>query len=329
MAKKSDKMTLAQAITSALRQAMEEDPSIIVMGEDVGKDGGVFRLTEGLYEKFGEKRVIDTPLAESGIVGTAIGLSIGGFRPIVEIQFMDFMYPALNQMLAHVARYRNRSRGKYPVRMVLRMPFGGGIHPPEHHSESLETPLLHTAGLKVVAPSNPYDAKGLLISALKSDDPVVFMEPKRIYRAFKEEVPEEAYTVPIGKAKVVREGKDITLITFGATVRVALDAATELKDKGFEAEVVDLRTLNPLDIDTILGSVEKTGRAVVVHEAPKILGIGAEIAALIQERALLHLLAPIERVTGLDIPFPLPMLENHYLPDKARIVSGALKTLNY
>ena len=329
MAEKTEKLTLAQAITSALRQAMEKDQSIIVMGEDVGRDGGVFRVTEGLYEKFGEGRVIDTPLAESGIVGTAVGLSIGGFRPVLEIQFMDFMYPALNQILAHVARYRNRSRGKYKVPMVLRMPFGGGIHPPEHHSESLETPLLHTAGLKVVAPSSPYDAKGLMLSALESEDPVVFMEPKRIYRAFKEDVPKDAYKIPIGKAKLAREGRDVSLITFGATVRTALDAAEDLKKKGFEAEVLDLRTLNPLDLDAILASVEKTGRAVIIHEAPKILGIGAEIASLIQERALLHLLAPVERVTGLDIPFPLPALENSYLPGRERIVEGALKALNF
>ncbi|MCX7830411.1 MAG: alpha-ketoacid dehydrogenase subunit beta, partial [Acidobacteria bacterium] len=207
--------------------------------------------------------------------------------------------------------------------------FGGGIHPPEHHSESLETPLLHTAGLKVVAPSNPYDAKGLLLSALESDDPIIYMEPKKIYRAFREDVPKEYYKVEIGKAKIAKEGKDITIITFGATVRTSLDAAYALSKEGFEAEVIDLRTLNPLDIDTILNSVEKTGRAVVVHEAPKILGIGAEIAAIIQERALLHILAPVKRITGFDVPFPLPMLEEHYLPNKERIVKGALETLKY
>lgn len=325
----TEKITIAQAINQALFQAMEKDENLIVMGEDVGKDGGVFRVTDGLYEKYGEKRVIDTPLAESGIIGTAIGLSVGGFRPVCEIQFMDFMYPALNQILAHVARYRNRSRGKYPIRMVIRMPFGGGIHPPEHHSESLETPLLHTAGLKVVAPSNPYDAKGLLLSALETDDPIIFMEPKKIYRAFREDVPKDYYKVEIGKAKVVKEGKDITIITFGATVRTSLDAANALSKEGYEAEVIDLRTLNPLDIETILKSVEKTGRAVVVHEAPKILGIGAEIAALIQEKALLSILAPVKRITGFDVPFPLPMLEEYYLPNKERIVKGALETLRY
>jgi len=325
----TEKITIAQAINQALFQAMAKDDSLIVMGEDVGKDGGVFRVTEGLYEKFGDKRVIDTPLAESGIIGTAIGLSVGGFRAVCEIQFMDFMYPALNQILAHVARYRNRSRGKYPMRIVIRMPFGGGIHPPEHHSESLETPLLHTAGLKVVAPSNPYDAKGLLLSALESDDPIIFMEPKKIYRAFREDVPKDYYKVEIGKAKIAKEGKDITIITFGATVRTSLEAADALSKEGYEAEVIDLRTLNPLDIKTILKSVEKTGRAVVVHEAPKILGIGAEIAALIQEKALLNILAPVKRITGFDVPFPLPMLEEYYLPNKERIVDGALETLRY
>lgn len=326
---KTEKLTIAQAINQALFQAMEKDENIIVLGEDVGKDGGVFRVTDGLYEKYGEKRVIDTPLAESGIIGTAIGLSVGGFRPVCEIQFMDFMYPALNQILAHVARYRNRTRGKYPLRIVIRMPFGGGIHPPEHHSESLETPLLHTAGLKVVAPSSPYDAKGLILSSLESDDPIVFMEPKKIYRAFREDVPKDYYKVEIGKAKIVKEGKDVSIITFGAMVRTSLDAATFLSKDGYEAEVIDLRTLNPLDIDAIISSVEKTGRAVVVHEAPKNLGIGAEIAAQIQEKALLSLLAPVKRVTGFDVPFPLPMLEEHYLPNKDRIVKGALETLRY
>jgi len=325
----TEKLTLAQAITSALREAMEKNDKIIVMGEDVGRDGGVFRVTDGLFERFGEKRVIDTPLAESGIVGTAIGLAICGYRPVVEIQFMDFMYPALNQILAHVARYRNRSRGRYTLPIVIRMPFGGGIHPPEHHSESLEAPLLHTAGLKVVAPSTPQDAKGMMLSALESEDPVIFMEPKRIYRAFKEEVPAGTFKVPIGKARIVREGKDLVVITFGASVRASLEAAEELEGRGVSAGVLDLRTLNPLDIDTITSAVEKTGRAVVVHEAPRQLGIGAEIAALIQQRALLHLLAPVERVTGPDVPFPLPVLEQNYLPDKARIVGGALKVMDY
>ena len=329
MAERTEKLTIAQAITSGLKQAMEKDKDIVIMGEDVGRDGGVFRVTEGLMDQFGEERVMDTPLAESGIVGSAIGMAIGGFRPVVEIQFMDFMYPALNQILAHLARYRNRSRGRYTLPVVVRMPFGGGIHPPEHHSESLEAPLLHTAGLKVVAPSNPYDAKGLILSALESEDPVIYMEPKRIYRAFKEEVPVERYTVPIGKAKVAKEGKDLSMITFGAAVRTSMEAAGELEKKGIGAEVVDLRSLNPLDVDTILASVRKTGRALVVHEAPKMLGIGAEIAALIQERALLDLLAPVGRVAGLDVPFPLPLLENHYLPSKARIVESALGAINY
>lgn len=329
MAARTEKLTIAQAITAGLKQAMEKDKDIVIMGEDVGRDGGVFRVTEGLMDRFGEERVIDTPLAESGIVGSAIGMAIGGFRPVVEIQFMDFMYPALNQILAHLARYRNRSRGRYTLPVVVRMPFGGGIHPPEHHSESLEAPLLHTAGLKVVAPSNPYDAKGLILAALESEDPVIFMEPKRIYRAFKEDVPAERYTVPIGKARVAREGADVSIITFGAAVRTSLDAAEELERKGTGAEVIDLRSLNPLDVDTVLSSVRKTGRAVVVHEAPKLLGIGAELAAIIQEKALLDLLAPVGRVAGLDVPFPLPLLENHYLPGKSRIVEAAIAAVNY
>lgn len=326
---KTEKLTIAQAINRALFIAMEKDENVIVMGEDVGKDGGVFRVTEGLYEKFGERRVIDTPLAESGIIGTALGLSIGGFKPICEIQFMDFMYPALNQILGHIARYRNRSRGKYKANIIIRMPFGGGIHPPEHHSESLETLLLHTPGLKVVAPSNPYDAKGLMLSSIECDDPIIFMEPKRIYRAFREDVPDGFYKVELGKAKTVREGKDITIITFGATVRIVMEANEELLKRKYEAEVIDLRTLNPLDIETILKSVEKTGRAMVVHESPRILGIGAEIAAIIQERALLSILAPVKRVTGFDVPFPLPMLEEYYLPTKERIVKAAIETIEY
>jgi pyruvate dehydrogenase E1 component beta subunit len=325
----TQKLNLAQSINNTLFQMMDKDKNIIVMGEDVGKDGGVFRVTEGLIEKFGETRVIDTPLAESGIVGSAIGLSIGGFKPVCEIQFMDFMYPALNQILGHLARYRNRTRGKYPLKMVIRMPFGGGIHPPEHHSESLETILLHTAGLIVVAPSNPYDAKGLLVSALESNNPIIYMEPKRIYRAFREDVPDEIYRVPIGKANVVKDGKDLTIITFGAMVRTSLEASFELQKSNIDAEVIDLRTLNPLDVETILSSVEKTGRAIVVHEAPKILGIGAEISSIIQERALTSLLAPVKRITGLDAPFPMAVLEGNYLPDKDRIVNGVFETMEY
>ena len=325
----AERLTLVQAVNRALAQEMEADPSVLVLGEDVGKDGGVFRVTEGLLDAFGAERVMDTPLAESGIVGVAVGLALGGFRPIAELQFMGFMYPAVNQMFAHVARYRNRTRGRYHLPMVIRMPYGGGIHPPEHHSESYEALLVNTPGLKVAIPSNPFDAKGLLISAIRDDDPVVFLEPKRIYRAFREEVPAESYTVPLGKANVVKEGKDITLISYGSMVRQALEAHEALGREGVSAEVVDLRTLVPLDVDTLIGSVAKTGRAVVIHEAPRTCGFGAELVALINERALLDLHAPVQRVTGFDAVFPYSMLEGHYLPTRERVVAAAKKALEF
>ncbi len=325
----AERLTLVQAVNHALRQEMESDPTVLILGEDVGKDGGVFRVTEGLLDAFGPDRVMDTPLAESGIVGAGIGLALAGFRPVVELQFMGFMYPALNQMFAHVARYRNRTRGSRHVPMVIRMPYGGGIHPPEHHSESYEALLVNTPGLKVVVPSNPYDAKGLLMSAIQDDDPVVFLEPKRIYRAFREEVPVEPYTIPFGKARVAKEGKDITLISYGSMVRQALEAQEVLAREGVSAEVVDLRTLVPLDVDAIINSVVKTGRAVVIHESPRTCGFGAEVSALINERALLNLLAPVERVSGFDAVFPYSMLEAHYLPTRERVVAAAKKALEF
>jgi pyruvate dehydrogenase E1 component beta subunit len=325
----AERLTLVQAVNRALAQEMEADPSVLILGEDVGKDGGVFRVTEGLLDAFGADRVMDTPLAESGIVGVAVGLALGGFRPIAELQFMGFMYPAVNQMFAHVARYRNRTRGRFHLPMVIRMPYGGGIHPPEHHSESYEALLVNTPGLKVAIPSNPYDAKGLLLSAIRDDDPVVFLEPKRIYRAFREEVPSESYTVPLGKANVVKEGKDITLISWGSMVRQALEAHEALGREGVSAEVVDLRTLVPLDVDTLIGSVSKTGRAVVIHEGPRTSGFGAEVVALINERALLDLQAPVQRVTGFDSVFPYSMLEQHYLPSRERVVAAAKKALEF
>jgi pyruvate dehydrogenase E1 component beta subunit len=292
-------------------------------------DGGVFRVTEGLMEKFGPDRVMDTPLAESAIVGAAIGLAVAGFRPVCEIQFTGFVYPALNQLFAHVARYRNRSRGRYPLPMVIRMPYGGGIHPPEHHSESYEALFAHTPGLKVVIPSTPSDAKGLITAAIRDDDPVIFMEPKRIYRAFREDVSSGEYSVPIGEARIVSEGKDVTIIAYGAMVRVALEAQEALSRQNVLAEVIDLRTINPMDIKTVLESAEKTGRVVVVHEAPRNMGAGAEIAALIQERAMLSLLAPIQRVCGFDSVFPFPRLEEHYLPTKERVMEAVQKTLDF
>ena len=325
----AERLTLVGAVNHALRQAMESDPTVLILGEDVGKDGGVFRVTEGLLDAFGPDRVMDTPLAESGIVGAGIGLALAGFRPVVEIQFMGFMYPAVNQMFAHAARYRNRTRGSRHVPMVIRMPYGGGIHPPEHHSESYETLLVNTPGLKVVVPSNPYDAKGLLMTAIQDDDPVVFLEPKRIYRAFREEVPVEPYTIPFGKARVAKEGKDITLISYGSMVRQALEAQEVLAREGVSAEVVDLRTLVPLDVDAIISSVVKTGRAVVIHESPRTCGFGAEVSALINERALLNLLAPVERVSGFDAVFPYSMLEGHYLPTRERVVAAAKKALEF
>ncbi|MBD3854643.1 MAG: alpha-ketoacid dehydrogenase subunit beta [Acidobacteria bacterium] len=325
----TEKQTVAQAVRDAMLEEMERDERVIVLGEDVGVDGGVFRATDGLIERFGAERVIDTPLAESSIIGMSVGLAATGFRPIAEIQFMGFVYPAINQLFAHAARMRNRTRGTLSCPMVVRMPYGGGIHPPEHHSESYEALFLNTPGFKVVVPSNPYDAKGLLISAIRDDDPVLFMEPKRIYRAFREEVPAEAYAVPLGRAAVAREGTDVTLIAWGAMVRVCLDASEVLAREDISAEVVDLRTLNPLDRETMISSVVKTGRAVVVHEAPRTGGFGAEISAQIHEHAMLQLEAPVQRVAGFDVVFPLAQSEKLYLPSRDRIVKAVEKVLAF
>jgi len=325
----TEKLTLAQAVRNAMREEMLRDPNVLVLGEDVGVDGGVFRATEGLIEEMGPERVIDTPLAESAIVGAAIGLAAAGFRPVAEIQFMGFVYPAVNQILAHAARMRNRTRGRINLPMVIRMPYGGGIHPPEHHSESYEAVFAHTPGIKVVIPSNPYDAKGLLVASIRDEDPVLFLEPKKIYRAFREEVPAEPYEVPLGRAAIAREGRDVTLISWGAMVRLCLDAADALDRDGVSAEVVDLRTLNPLDRETMISSVVKTGRAVVVHEAPRTAGFGAEIVALINEHALLQLEAPVGRVTGFDVVFPLSQLETNYLPNRRRVVRAVQKALEF
>ena len=325
----SQKLTIAQAVRDAMRDEMRRDETVLVLGEDVGVNGGVFRATEGLMEEFGANRVIDTPLAESSIIGMAVGLAATGFRPVAEMQFMGFVYPAINQLFAHAARIRNRTRGKIGAPMVVRMPYGGGIHPPEHHSESYESLFLNTPGFKVIVPSTPFDAKGLLIEAIRSDDPVLFMEPKRIYRAFREEVPDEPYTVPFGKAAIPHAGKDVSLIAWGSMTRVCLDAAEALSLAGISAEVVDLRSLNPLDRETIIDSVNRTGRAVVVHEAPRTNGFGAEIVAQINEHALLQLLAPVGRVCGFDVVFPLSKLEKLYLPSRERIVAAVRKTLEF
>ena len=323
------KRNLVEAINLGLMEEMQRDPAMVILGEDVGREGGVFRVTDGLQAKFGADRVIDTPLAESGIVGTAFGMAVRGLRPVAEIQFEGFLAPAMDQIMSHIARIRTRSRGRFTSPLVIRSPFGGGIHAPEHHSDSPEAIFIHTPGIKVVIPASPYDGKGLIKAAIRDEDPVLFFEPKRIYRAIKEEVPDEDYTVPIGKAKVVREGKDLTLISWGAMVRESLRAAEMAEREGVNAEVVDLRTVSPMDEETFLNSVRKTGRAVVVHEAPRTCGLGAEICARIQETSLLFLEAPVERVTGFDTVVPLLKLENHYLPSPERILRGIRKVMAF
>ncbi|AHG00499.1 2-oxoisovalerate dehydrogenase subunit beta [Halostagnicola larsenii XH-48] len=324
----AENLTLVQAVRDGLYTEMERDEDVLVMGEDVGRNGGVFRATEGLYDEFGENRVIDTPLAESGIIGTAIGMAAYGMRPVPEMQFMGFIYPAFDQIVSHAARLRTRSRGRYTCPMVVRAPYGGGIRAPEHHSESTEAMFVHQPGLKVVIPSTPYDTKGLLTSAIRDPDPVIFLEPKLIYRAFREEVPTESYEVPLGEAAVRREGTDISVFTWGAMTRPTLEAAENLAGE-IDVEVVDLRTMSPLDTDTIVDSFKKTGRAAVVHEAPKTGGLGAEIAATIQEEALLYQEAPVERISGFDTPFPLYALEDYYLPEPARIESGIRNAVDF
>lgn len=319
-------LTLAQALTAAHATALEADERVLVIGEDVGRNGGVFRITEGLLERFGSSRVIDTPVAESGIVGAAFGMAVAGLRPIVEIQFMGFSTPAYDQVVNHVARIRNRSRHRFTSPLVLRIPYGGGFGAAEHHSESWEAIYAHTPGLKVVTPSTPTDAKGLLLAAVADPDPVVFLEPIRLYRSVKEEVPDEPFTVEIGKAAIRREGTDVTLLSWGAMTKETRAAAERLDTEGISAEVIDVRSLVPLDTETIIASVEKTGRAVVVHEAPRTAGFGSEVSALVSERCLYSLLAPVRRVTGWDTVFPLKRGEGHYLPSVDRIVAAALST---
>ncbi len=315
-------LNLAQAINDALDVALEKDSSVLLIGEDVGRTGGVFRVSDGLLEKHGAERVVDTPVAESGIVGTALGMAVGGLRPVAEIQFLGFSYPAYDQIISHVARIRNRSRHRFTAPLVIRMPFGGGIGAAEHHSESTEAIYFHIPGLKVVVPSTPYDAKGLLLAAIADPDPVIYLEPIRLYRAVKEEVPEGWFTVPIGSARIERPGDDATLITWGAMTKEVRQAADQLQGEGIDVEVIDLRTLVPVDIESVVASVEKTGRALVVHEAPSTGGVGAEIAAQIQERALYSLQAPVRRVTGWDTVFPLKRSEHHYLPSVGRITAA-------
>lgn len=324
-----DKLTMVEAINLALKQEMEKDPRVLILGEDVGKNGGVFRVTQGLLDIFGEQRVIDTPLSESAIAGVAIGMAVYGLRPIAEIQFEGFVYAAMEQLANHAGRIRTRTRGRYHCPLVVRLPYGGGIRAPEHHSDSNETYFVHTPGIKVVVPSTPYEAKGLLISSIRDPDPVIFMEPKKVYRSLKEEVPDEEYLIPLGEARIVQEGTDITLITWGAMLQPTLQAAALMEQKGTKAEVIDLRTLSPLDTETIVESVKKTHRAVVVHEAPTSCGVGAEIIARINEKALVHLEAPIQRVAGFDIVMPLPKLEKYYLPSAERVSDAVDRTVNF
>lgn len=320
---------MIQAINEAMRQEMERDERVIVLGEDVGKNGGVFRATDGLLEQFGDCRVFDTPLAESGIIGTSIGLAVNGFRPIAEIQFLGFVYQAMDQLAAQAARLRFRSAGRFTCPIVVRSPYGGGVRTPELHSDALEALFAHSPGLKIVMPSNAYDAKGLLISAIRDEDPVLFLEPMKLYRALRMEVPNEPYEIPLGKARIVKEGEDVTIISWGAAVPLVAKLAEEMAMQGIDAEVVDLRSLQPLDIDAIVQSVEKTGRVMIVHEAVKTNGFGAEIAALISERALFSLSAPIVRVTGYDTPYPVPSVEDEWLPNAARIVEGVQTLMRY
>ena len=321
-------LTLVQAVRDALYVEMDRDDDVIVMGEDVGENGGVFRATQGLIEEYPD-RVVDTPLAESGIVGTAIGMATRGMRPVPEIQFLGFIYPAFDQIVSHAARLRARSNGRFSCPLVVRAPYGGGIRAPEHHSESTEAFFAHQPGLKVVVPSTPYDTKGLLAAAIRDPDPVIFLEPKLIYRAFREEVPEESYTVELGEAAVRREGSDVSVYTWGAMTRPTLEAAEDLAEEGIDCEVVDLRTLSPLDEEAIKESFKKTGRAVVVHEAPKTGGLAGEITATIQEDVLLYQEAPINRVTGFDVPFPLYSVEDYYMPEPARIKDGIRETVEF
>jgi pyruvate dehydrogenase E1 component beta subunit len=312
-----------------MKVEMRRDESVLVIGEDVGVDGGVFRATEGLLEEFGANRAIDTPLAESGIVGSAIGLALNGMKPIAEIQFDGFLPPAFDHIVCHAARIRWRSRGRFNVPMVVRAPYGGGIHAPEHHSESPEAYYAHTPGLKVVMPSTPRDAKGLLINAIRDPDPVIYLEPKRSYRAFREEVPDEDYVTPFGEANIIHEGSDVTLVAWGYMARLSLQAAEAFDEHGVSCEVIDLRTIVPLDIETIVQSVMKTGRCVVIQEAPGNCAFGSEIMTLVGEKVFGHLKAPLNRVSGYDTAIPSYRLEKNYLPDVGRVMRKVQETIDF
>jgi pyruvate dehydrogenase E1 component beta subunit len=320
--------TIVQAINDALRHEMRRDDRVVVLGEDVGRVGGVFRVTQGLWDEFGDDRVIDTPLSEGGIVGTAIGMALYGMVAVPEIQFADFIYPAYDQIVSELAKLRWRSGGEYPAKVVIRVPVGGGVRGGIYHSQSPESLFIHVAGLKVVCPSNPHDAKGLLLASIRDPDPVLFFEPKRIYRAVKGDVPDDDYAVRLGAASIVRPGQDITVIAWGAMLHEAIDAAAEASKAGVQCEILDLRTLWPVDIDAIVTSVKKTGRVVIVHEAPKTCGFGAELVALVNEHAFVHLEAPPVRVCGLDTPFPYA-LEMDYLPLAHRILAAVIETARF
>ena len=324
-----EKKNMVEAINQAHYVAMKEDQNVLVLGEDVGLDGGVFRVTDGLFAEFGEERVIDTPLAEAAIVGCSIGMAVGGLKPICEIQFSGFIYQAFHQIEQHMARIRQRSRGSFTVPMVCRAPYGGGIRALEHHSESREAYFAHTPGLKMVIPSTPYDAKGLLLAAVNDPDPVIYYEPKRLYRSYREEVPLDWYEVEIGKAVVRQEGKDVTIISWGASMQDCLAAVETLDKEGVSVELIDVRTISPLDSETIIDSVKKTQRAVIVHEAERSFGPGAEIVAQVQEEAFLYLKAPVKRVTGYDVHIPYFANEKYYLPDAERVIKGVQEVVSF
>jgi len=322
------KLTIIEAHNQAMATEMERDERIVILGEDIGKNGGVFRVTDGLQARFGETRVFDTPLAESGIIGTSVGMAINGLRPIAEIQFAGFMFVAMNQLVSQAARIRSRSAGMYHCPMVIRAPYGGGVRTPEMHSDSMEGVFLQTPGLKVVLPSSPYDAKGLLISAIEDPDPVIFLENIKLYRSFKQEVPPERYTIPLGQAATIQEGSDITVITYGAMVPVCQQAARKVQEEGGASiEIIDLRTIWPMDEEAIIRSVTKTGRAIVVHEAPMAGGVSSEVVSIINDNCLYSLLKPVARVTGYDTPFPSPGLEDNYIPTVSRVVKALRQTL--
>lgn len=321
-------LNVVQAVNHALRDEMKRNDKIVLLGEDIGVNGGVFRATEGLLQEFGPKRVIDTPLAESGIIGVSIGMALYGLKPVPEIQFLDFIYPGFDQIESELSKFRYRSGGQFTTPVVIRTPYGGGIGGGHYHSQSTEAFFTHTPGLKVVIPATPYDTKGLLTSALRDPDPVMFLEPKKIYRTVRGEVPDEEYTVPIGKANVSREGDDVVVFAYGAMLHVAMEAAELATAKGISVEVVDIRTLLPFDIETVMSSVKKTGRVVILHEACKTCGFGAEIAAQIAERDILHLQAPIVRVAGFDVPFPY-VLEDEYMPNANRVLTAIEKVHNF